>query len=457
MAEKPKGRLWEMMEDYAVGTPPASYRSTPEVYFTVNGISNCLYYYAIGSIGFALAGFMMGWVATLIAGVVIATFGWWMARFQWRSGYTYEFQSRFFGWGHWGSVIPALACALLLWSFYVMEMYWMGAAFAYIWKVNIWSIYVPLAVVIGLLVVFGHKVIGWWSYAAIPIGVGAAIYIIVKLYLSPEFSWADTYAFAAKPIIPGGFAGALGFAMMAVGLVIGPTFGNYGRFTKTPTQASWLGPTYLIIAHIAMPLIGFLLTFPLIITLTPVVGAEQAGMMAFETSVPFVVAFGALGIIVVLGWQMNVQYVNVHLPSLSLAAIYQAATRRSVPRWVWVIVCSIIPMLMLWGGLFGIMVEWATWTGAALLGTVVIFPADYLWRRWNGYPTEFAFKEIRGVNPVAIVTYFVGFAIGIVLWKFPQPAGIAPIPSIIGPAATFLLYWLGCWITKGKYQKPVGA
>lgn len=98
------------------------------------------------------------------------------------------------------------------------------------------------------------------------------------------------------------------------------------------------------------------------------------------------------------------------------------------------------------------MVEWATWTGAALLGTVVTFPADYLWRKWNGYPIEFAWKEVRGVNPVAIVTYLVGFGIGIALWK----AEIAPVPSIIGPAATFLLYLLGCWITRGKYQKPVG-
>jgi len=318
--------------------------------------------------------------------------------------------------------------------------------------VNIWFIYIPLAIVIALLVLFGHKVIGWWSYAAIPIGLGGIAYLLFHWYVTEGMSVADTFAFAAKPIIPGGFAGALGFATMAVGLVIGPTFGNYGRFCKTPLQAAWLGPTYLIVGHIIVPLLGVLTLFPLIITLTGIVGKEAAGPMAFETSVPFVVAFGALGAIIVLAWQLNVQYVNVHLPSLSFAAIYQAITRKSSPRWVWVIVCSIIPMIMLGAGLFGIMVEWATWTGAALLGTVVIFPADYLWRRWHGYPVEFAWKEVRGVNPVAIVTYFVGFAIGIALWK----TGVAPVPSIIGPAATFLLYWAGCAITGGKYQKPVG-
>jgi len=174
--------------------------------------------------------------------------------------------------------------------------------------------------------------------------------------------------------------------------------------------------------------------------------------MAFETSVPFVVAFGAIGVVIVIAWQLNVQYVNVHLPSLSFAAIYQAITRKSLPRWVWVLIVSIIPMLMLWGGLFDIMVEWFGWTGPALLGAVVIFPADYLWRKWHGYPIEFAWKEVRGVNPVAIVTYFVGYGIGIALWK----TGVAPVAPLTIPALIFLLYLLGCWITRGKYQKPVG-
>ena len=124
MAEKPRRRLWEMMEDYAVGVPPEEYKSTPEVYFTVNGISICLYYFAIGTVGVAMAGLVWGMIATLIAGIIIAGFGYWMASFQWRSGYTFEFQSRFFGWGHLGAIIPALATALLLWSFYVMEMHW---------------------------------------------------------------------------------------------------------------------------------------------------------------------------------------------------------------------------------------------------------------------------------------------------------------------------------------------
>ena len=48
-----------------------------------------------------------------------------------------------------------------------------------------------------------------------------------------QTNMSDTFAFALQPIIPGGFPGALAFAMGAVGLVIGPTFGNYGRFCKT--------------------------------------------------------------------------------------------------------------------------------------------------------------------------------------------------------------------------------
>jgi len=456
VTEKKHRRLWEMMEDYAVSVPPEEYRNTPEVYFTVNGISVCLYYFAIGTIGVAMAGLWMGILASLIAGIIIAGLGWWMASFQWGSGYTYELQSRFFGWGHYGSIIPALVVALLLWSFYVMEQHWLGIAIHKVWHVNIWYIYILLAAVIFVLVLFGHKLIGWWSYAAIPIGLGGVIYLLLKFYLVQGFTVADTLAFASHPIIPGGFAGALGFDTMAVGLVIGPVFGNYGRFCKTRRQATWLGPTFLIIGHIIIPLLGTLTIFPLIKTLTAMVGPEKAGRMAFETSVPFVVAFGWLGVIIVLAWQLNVQYVNVHLPSLSFSAIYQAITKKVIPRWVWVLVCSIIPMLMLWGGLFDIMVGWATWTGAALLSTVVIFPADYLWRKWHGYPIEFTWKEVRTVNPVAIVAFFVGYAIGIVLWKFPHPTGLLPVPSLICPAATFLLYLLGCWISKGKYQKPVG-
>lgn len=452
MAEKPKGRLWEMMEDYSVGVPPEEYKSTPEVYTTVNGISICLYYFAIGTIGIAMAGFWLGLLATLIAGVIIASFGAWMAHFQWRSGYTFEFQSRFFGWGHWGSIIPALACVLLLWSFYVMEMYWLGAAFHLIWPVNIWILYIIFFVIIIVLTLFGHKVIGWWGYAAIPIGLGAIIYIIIQYYVVQGFSVADTYAFAREPIIPGGFPGALAFSMGAVGLVIGPTFGNYGRFCKTPAQAAWLGPTYLVIGHILIPLLGFLCLFPLIISLSPIVGEAEAGMMAFQTSVPFVIVFGALGAIIVLAWQLNVQYVNVHLPSLSFAAIYQSITRKTLPRWVWVIVASIIPMILLAVGLFDIMIEWFGWTGSALMGAIVIFPADYLWRKWHGYPIEFAWKEVRNVNPVALVTYFVGYGIGIALWK----TGVAPVAPLTVPVLVFLLYLAGCWITGGKYQKPVG-
>jgi len=340
----------------------------------------------------------------------------------------------------------------------VMEMHWLGAAFHYVWPVDIWVLYGIFFVIIIGLTLFGHKVIGWWGYVAIPLGLGAIIYLIVRAYVFEGFSVGDTLAFASQPIIPGGFAGALAFAMGATGLVIGPTFGNYGRFCKTPRQAGWLGPTYLLVGHILIPMLGVLTLFPMIIILTPMVGEAEAGMMAFETSVPFVVAFGAIGAIIVLAWQLNVQYVNVHLPSLSFAAIYQGVTKKSLPRWVWVIVASIIPMLMLWGGLFGIMIEWFSWTAPLLLGAVVIFPADYLWRKWHGYPLEFAWKEVRNVNPVAVVTFIIGYAIGIALWKALLPMGVswAGLLAWVGPVIIMPLYWAGCAITGGKYQKPVG-
>ena len=453
------GTMGELMEDYAIKPVPARFRSTLEAQFSHLSIPMCLYYLAIGSVGIALAGLKGAIICWVVSFAIITAMSTFWVRVHWRIGYSFEVTSRLFGWGHKGSILPSAASTLLLWSFYVMEIYWIAAAWLWLWPdLSRWGLYLALSVFFVLMTLFGHKMIAWWNYGAVPLGIGAYIYMLIHFFSMPEVSLSAVIAACSQPMLPpeaGGLGGAMNFALMAGALVGICSISNYGRFAKSLKGATWMGPVQSGLCQIVFPILGALTVVPLIIVLTPIVGADMAGQMAFETSVPFVVAMGTFGAIMVFMFQSHIQFTNIYLPSIAMSNIYNAITGKSSPRWVWVIVTTACSLGLLAGGLFGIMVEWSGWCGLFLMVVAQICLADYLYRKRSGYNyTEIDFKKIIAVNPLAIITFVVTCAISIPLWK----AGIFFFgPIIPGAIIAFGIYWGLTALTKAKYLKPAEA
>jgi purine-cytosine permease-like protein len=446
-----KRTLEEIMEDYALKPVPPGYRNTWLSYLALAGIPQSMYYLAVGSLPVAMAGLWGGLTAAIIAGIGLGIIAWIFGTLSHRHGYSYDMLVRLYGWGHRGSILPSLISAALLVAFWVMEAYWMAKALEAAWPIPIWIYYIPLTILFILVPLYGYKVMGWFGTVTFPVGVLATFWAIFYFYGIEGFTFAQAGEMMAKPLIPGGFGGALDWSLLAIGLW-GVALGNFGRFCGSRRSAGAAGPVMAALAHVFFPVLGILIVWPLIAKLTPVVGAEQAGMAAFDPSVPFVAALGGVGAIIVLAYQTSVQYQNVYIPSVNLSSIFAALFKWQPGRIWWVIVINAVGLIFLVAGAMGQMVNFASYAALALGVVTFTSIADWLYRRWGGYSQEFIFEKIRDVNPMAFVTFVVSCAVAIYFWK----AGMVPSASIIGYPLSFLLYLGLSAATRGRYQRMLG-
>ncbi len=441
-------RLEELMEDYALEPVPRRYANTVLAYLAMAGIPQSMYYLAVGSVPVAMAGFWGGVTAFVGAGILMALMALVFGTLSYRTGYSYDMISRLYGWGHKGSFIPSLVCAIGLLAFWVMEAYWMAKSLEALWPIPLWVYYVPLTILFILVPLFGHKMMGWFGTVTFPVGVLATIGGIIYFYTAGGFSFPQLWEMISKPMMPGGFGGALDWSLLAIGLW-GVTLGNFGRFCSSERSAKAAGPIMALLAHGFFPAMGILIVFPMVARLTPVIGAEAAGMAAFDASVPFTMALGIIGAVVVLTYQTSVQYINVYLPSVNLSNIFAGLFGILTRRVWWVLAINIIGFVLLLGGAIDQALAFSSY-GALGIGVVVIISiADWVYSSLAGLRREYDSQRISQWNPLAIITFIVSCAVAIGLWK----AGVVVSASIVGYPLSFVLYLVLSFATGGAYQR----
>lgn len=447
-----KRSMAEVMEEYALERVPPGYQNTWLTYLALAGIPQSMYYLAVGSVAVAMAGLWGGLSAAIIAGVMLAIMSWVYGELSYKQGYSYDMMTRLYGWGHKGSALPSLISAITLLAFWVLEAYWMAKALeAAVPGVALWVWYIPLTIVFILVPMYGYKLMGTFGIVTFPLGVLATFWAIYFLYVIDGFTLAKAGEMMAKPLLPGGFGGALDWTLLAVGLW-GVSMGNMGRFCGSLRSARVCGPVMAGLAHVFFPVLGILIVWPVIAKLTPLIGAQQAAFAAFDVSVPFVVTAGWLGVVIVLSYQTSVQYANVYFPSINLANIFASLFNFRPGRVWWVVVTNAVGFIFVLGGAITQITNFASYAALALGVVVLISIADWLYRRMAGYSEEFVSEKIRDYNPLSLITFVVTCAVAIFLWK----AGVVPSASIIGYPLGFLLYLGLSAATQGAYQRMVG-
>jgi len=445
----------EVMEDYALRKVPDQYRSTKASMFAMFGIPMCMYYLAVGSFSVALAGFWMGILATLLAyGVFIvftSTFGY----VSWKGGYSFDMISRF-SWGETGSFLPSLLGTYLLMSFWAMETYWMAVALQTVWPgIHIWIYYIILFPLFVLIPLYGHRAMAKFNYVAIPLGVLATIYVLIYFYYIKGFDMAGIIEMARKPMIPGGFGAAIDWSLAAVGLWA-LVAGDFGRFIQREHKgwALGFGPFQGALSHIFFPIAGIFIVFPMIAILTPKIGAQQAGMAAISASVPFVMAMGLFGALVVITYQLNIQFMNAYLPSVNMANFFSVVFKVEPGRKWWVVLVNLVGLGLLALGIIQWITHWA-WVAGLTLGTAcVISISDMAYRSYRKINADYDElpKNMRKINPMAFLVFAIAVAVGVIdkLWWH-----LSPSPSLIAYPLAFVLYWIISAAGNGKYQQDV--
>lgn len=442
----------EIMEDYALQPAPDFMRNSWASHFAMLGIPLCMYYLAIGSLGTAFAGFWPMMASTLIAWGIFIIFTEVFGLYSWREGYSFDMLLRVLGWGRLGSFIPSLIAVWLFLCFWAMETHWMAVAIQKAYNINIlwyYAILFPLFVFIPLL---GHRAIAFWNYIANPVAVLATIYVLIRFYVIEGDSIAQTLAFASKPAIPGGFGASLDWSLFALGLWAS-TAGNFGRFCKTRFAAAAIGPGQGFLAHVLVPFVGVLLVFPIITRLTPVIGQQAAFQTAYLPSVPYVMVAGWVGVLIVLTWQLHVQYINAYLPSVSLANFFAAVFKWAPGRKWWVFLVNVLGLILLLAGKLEGIVASSSYAAAALGSVVTVSVADYAFRSWRGLPLKYDEALIYSYNPISIITFVISFVLGIVGWKLHW----VPSASVITLPVSFVLYLALSYATNARFESSRSA
>ncbi|MEW5922267.1 MAG: hypothetical protein AB1796_15265 [Bacillota bacterium] len=443
-----KATMEEIMEDYALKKTPFYYQNSWLSHFAMLSIPLCMYYLAVGSLSAAFAGVRLGMLASIVAYIVFIIFTMFFGYLSWKCRYSFDMIARMFGWGHKGSFLPSLLATWLFITFWAMETHWMAVCIQHMYDINIWWYYLILLPLFILVPLFGHRALAFWNYVALPVGVIATIYLLIQFYVVEPHSMAQAFEALANPVIPGGFGAALDWSLFAVGLWA-ITAGNFGRFIVSKASATYgIAIFQGLLSHIVVPITGILLVFPLMVKLTPAFGAE-AGQLAFLPSIPYVYVLGWFGVLIVLTWQLNVQYINAYLPSVNLANFFSVMFNWEPGRKIWVVVINLLGLLFLGVGLLESIESVAGYAAVTLCSAATICMADYFYRYQQKLPLDFPLTSVKNYNPLSFVTFIISVLVGIIFWK----TNVVPSPSIITLPLTFILYYVLSLATKGKYQE----
>ncbi|MGB6066284.1 MAG: hypothetical protein WBG50_15895 [Desulfomonilaceae bacterium] len=449
------GSSEEKMEDYALRSVPDHFRNTKAANMAMFGIPMCMYYLAVGSLSVALAGFWMGLLASLLAYMVFCLFSMSFGYVSWKGGYSFDMIARF-SWGKTGSFLPSLLGTYLLMSFWAMETYWLATALKTVWPdLSLWFYFLLLLPLFIVVPLYGHRAMANFNYIAVPVGVAATAYVLIYFYGMKDFTVSGIMAMTQKPLIPGGFGAALDWSLAAVGLW-GLTAGDFGRFIQKEHKqwALGFGPFQGAFCHIVFPVLGIFIVFPMIQILTPQIGAEKAGMAALSASVPFVMAMGLVGALMVITYQLHIQFINAYLPSVNLANFFSVVFGVEPGRKWWVVIVNLAGLGLLAMGIIGWITQWA-WVAGLTLGTAcVISISDMAYRAYRGIATEYEElpRNMRKVNPIAFIVFFISVGVGILdklWWKF------LPSPSLMAYPIAFVLYWIISAAGSGRFQQDV--
>ena len=286
----------------------------------------------------------------------------------------------------------------------------------------IWAIITGLG--ITLLVVFGIKAIANFATVFVP------LFILVVLYSSwvvmQDHSLAQLMSMA-----PPGPALSFGAAttMVAGGFIAGAICTpDYARFLKNGTQVFWMTLIGTFVGELGMNLLAVLLAHA--------TGTSNVTEIMMATS-------SVVGVIIVVASTVKLNDINLYSSSLGLATMINALFNKKISRNALVWTLGIVGTFLSVIGIINYFTSFLTLLGVAIPPVAGIMVIDYFVLRRNRKALDASREtgtlpsKVENWNPVALVCWVVGFAVG----ESTSLLNIG-IPGLNSLIIAGMLYWV---------------
>lgn len=428
--------------DYSLSRVPAEAKQPFwRILFIRIGAICCVSQLMLGAaLGFGMT-FFDAFLATLFGSVLLQVVSWALGTAAAHEGLSTSLLSRWAGLGKGGSAVFGGVVAISMVGWFGVQNCVFGQGMAdiipftdflgtqeLIAGTGITGEYILWAIITGigitLLVVFGIKAIANFATIFVPLFIIAVIWsaaIVLQGHSLGEL------VVAAPPGPAMGMGAAI--TMVAGGFIAGAICTpDYARYLKNGTQVFWMTLIGTFLGELGMNLIAVLLANAM--------GTENVVDIMMGTS-------GVIGVIIVVASTVKLNDINLYSSSLGFAtmlnALFNKALSRNTLVWILGIAGTILSVI----GIINYFTDFLSLLGVAIPPVAGIMVVDYFIlrrsrqildesREEGGLP-----KRVENWNPVALIIWVVGFAIG----EISSIVNIG-IPGLNSLILAGLLYWV---------------
>lgn len=382
------------------------------------------------ALGYGMS-FFDAFLATMLGSVMLQVISWALGTAAAHEGLSTSLLSRWAGFGKAGSALFGGVVAISLVGWFGVQNAVFGEGMSSIVSFTdflgpleypVWAIITGIG--ITLIVVFGIKAIANLATVFVPLFVivvlFAAWFILQNHTLGELVSMAPPGVpltlGAATTIVAGGFI---------AGAICTP---DYARFLKNGTQVFWMTLIGTFVGELGMNLIAVLLAHA--------TGTENVVDLMMATS-------GIVGVIIVVASTVKLNDINLYSSSLGLATMLNALFNKSLSRNTLVWTLGIVGTFLSVVGIINFFTDFLVLLGVAIPPVAGIMVIDYFVLKRKRADLDASRAQgklpakVEKWNPVAIICWVAGFAVGEVTSIF----GIG-IPGLNSLILAGVLYWI---------------
>ena len=403
------------VDDHSLEPVPEADRKTwLSLTWNTAGIVTTLVILFFGALVCFVAGVKIALVAGTIAFIFGSLIGWGLSHIAYDTGFSNTLITRQYGLGIKGSTLASIIFSFLIIGMLALEnaLLYRGILFFFQLGDSMTMrimIYGALTLIWILVTTFGFELVARFSSIMLIAFLLVLSWIMVDILLQASGTLADSVMFSSQfppeALLGMGINSDWDKFVFSLNILIGPAcalplvavdYGRYARSTGHATAAVVIGGLF---QSVIVMLVGGVLMYAAAEGLaahfveTQGISLAEARQMVLNSpdsiAAAFMVFGGGIGFVLMIVAQSKAQVLNCYSASLSLANLFDAASRWRPGRFFFVIVANIIALAMLYGHLLELVEAWISLLGVLLSTLSGVILMDYfvtgpiLQRRFN--------------------------------------------------------------------------
>jgi cytosine permease len=422
-------RLSETIEDHALERVPDDARQGwLALSWNTAGVVVSLVQLFFGALVTFVAGFKLALLAGVIVAMVCIPLSWASAHVAYRTGLSSTVLSRYFAFGHRGSVVASLIFSFMIIGFLALEnaLLYRGFVFYFELADTVTTrivIYGLMTLTWILLTSYGFKLIAKASSVTLTLSLAVLAYITYLVVSGGQQPVGELLSFGSQfspdALRQMGADSQMGKFIFAINVLFGAACGmalfgaDIGRYARRSIDAG-VSTTFGVLSVLLMLCLGGIIMYaggPALVDYyvnnagMTTEAAQKASLQSPDSIVAaFVVLGGAFGAILLVLAQGKTQVLNNYSASLSLSNLFDVLNLR-MGRLTFVILANVIALLMLYGHILELIEAWVTFLGVIVTAFAGIIVADfYVVKTWLGKETKTIPERPESINWAGVVT-----------------------------------------------------